>query len=78
MSFLVKASFLLLLLSMLFPANAFAYIDPGSASLALQAIIAGVIGGVFAIKTFGRRVVGMLKGKRGDSDTPDSPPAKDE
>jgi hypothetical protein len=36
--------------------DASAYIDPGTGSLIVQAIIAGIAGGLFAIKTFWRQI----------------------
>jgi hypothetical protein len=42
------------MLSFTFKANA--YIDPGTGSLIIQALIAGIAGGLFAIKMFWRQI----------------------
>jgi hypothetical protein len=36
--------------------DAFAYIDPGTGSLVLQMVIAGIFSGLFAIKMFWARI----------------------
>jgi len=36
--------------------NAFAYLDPGTGSFVLQMLIAGVLGGLFVIKTYWRKI----------------------
>ena len=36
--------------------NAFAYLDPGTGSYILQMLIAGILGGLFAIKTYWARI----------------------
>ena len=38
----------------------FAYLDPGSGSMILQAILGGLAGVVVALKMFGRRMVSFL------------------
>ena len=53
------ACFLALLVAS-FPALAHAYIDPGSGALVLQAIIAGVVGGVFYFRDKILQVLGKL------------------
>lgn len=53
------AWFLALLIG-LFPAVAHAYIDPGSGALVLQALIAGVVGGVFYFRDKILLVLGKL------------------
>ncbi len=40
----------------LWPARAFAYLDPGSGSLFLQILLAGIFGALFFLKTFYRRI----------------------
>ena len=66
-----KADFLLLVLTFLVIATpAMAYIDPGSGSMILQVILAGILGGLFAIKVFWQRVKAFFKalfGKKTDS-----------
>ena len=36
--------------------NAFAYLDPGTGSFMLQMLIAGILGGLFAIKTYWAKI----------------------
>lgn len=45
-------------------APAYAYIDPGMGSLALQALIGAVAGGVFAARMWWARIVSFLPGAR--------------
>lgn len=39
----------------------YGYIDPNSGSLALQTVMAGIFGAVFAVKTWGRKILPFLK-----------------
>ena len=49
----------------IFPENAHAYIDPGTGSMALQILLAGIVGALFTIKTYWRKakefVVGFFR-----------------
>ncbi len=47
----------------LWPANARAYIDPGTGSFVIQGIIAAVVGAGFALKVFWKRIVSALTGR---------------
>ncbi|MEM7234697.1 MAG: hypothetical protein AAF517_21135 [Planctomycetota bacterium] len=49
-------------LTLLFPAPAYAYLDPGTGSMILQAIVAGILGGLMAIKLFWRRIFAFFAG----------------
>jgi hypothetical protein len=40
----------------LFPASAYAYLDPGSGSYILQMALAALVGGLFAIRLFWGRI----------------------
>jgi hypothetical protein len=40
-----------------------AYVDPGTGSYLLQLLIATVLGGLFVIKTYWRRIMGFLSDK---------------
>jgi hypothetical protein len=51
----------LLLLLVIFPGSAHAYLDPGTGSYVLQLLIATVIGALFALKMFWKRVVTFFK-----------------
>jgi hypothetical protein len=50
---------------------AFAYLDPGAGSMALQAILATVAGSVFALKQYWRRVASLLRRKPRHDQTDD-------
>ena len=57
---------ILVLLFMLTVEDAFAYLDPGSGSLLLQLIAAGILGGLYALKTSWRSVIMRLRGRRAE------------
>jgi hypothetical protein len=50
-----------------------AYLDPGTGSIVIQALVGGVLGGLLVIKLFWRKIVAFLTGKRGAGDTADRP-----
>ncbi len=63
-SILTRALFILCLtplLVMFFSSAAQAYIDPSSGSYFFQFILAGLLGVVFSIKMFWRRITGMFR-----------------
>lgn len=70
---LVSAILGLLIVILLFSEkSAFAYIDPGTGSMMLQAVLAAVVGSAVAIKVFWERIKSFylrLVGK-GDSENP--------
>lgn len=43
-------------LSLLFPSPAHAYLDPGTGSVILQVVLAGILGAVFTLKSYWRAV----------------------
>ena len=47
---------LLLVFSLIFAKHAHAYIDPGSGSYIIQIILATVLGGLFAIKLYWKKI----------------------
>ena len=47
-----------------------AYLDPGSGSMILQAILGGIAGVLVALKMFGRRLLGFLTFWRHDDSSP--------
>lgn len=51
------------------------YLDPGSGSMILQAILGGVAGFMVALKMFGRRMIGFLMFWKRDekADAPEQP-----
>ena len=61
---------LLTLLLLALPSIAHAYLDPGTGSYVVQLLIGTVLGGLFALGVFWRRVLAFLKRlfKRGSSD----------
>jgi hypothetical protein len=61
------------LLNLYFPNQVNAYLDPGTGSYMFQLLIAGLIGGAFAIKMTWRRIKGFFierfsKGSRKEED----------
>lgn len=42
--------------------STFGYLDPGSGSYIVQMIIAGILGGFYAIKLYWVRIVNFIKG----------------
>ncbi len=44
------------------PSAGYAYLDPGTGSYILQMALAAVLGSLFAIKMFWKRIVEFLKG----------------
>lgn len=59
---------ILILLAIATPA--LAYIDPGSGSMILQVILAGILGSLFAIKVFWQKVVAFFKRLTGKNNQP--------
>ena len=56
----LKALALLLVLCAIFPISVLAYIDPGSGSLLLQVLIAGLLGLAFTLRLYWRRLKNFL------------------
>lgn len=52
---------LLTLLLLALPSIANAYLDPGTGSYVLQLLVGGLLGGLFALGVFWRRVVAFFK-----------------
>jgi len=52
------------------PSTAHAYLDPGTGSYVVQLLIGGLLGGLFALGVFWRRVLAFFKRlfRRGSSD----------
>ena len=61
---------LLTLLLLALPSTADAYLDPGTGSYVVQLLIGSLLGGLFALGMFWRRVVAFFKRlfRRGNSD----------
>jgi hypothetical protein len=45
-----------------------AYLDPGSGSILLQILVAGILGGLFAVKAFWGRIKARLTRRPGDEE----------
>jgi hypothetical protein len=72
MSFMTSLALVLLIATLLAPATAHAYVDPGTGSLALQGIIAAVLGLGLTLKLYWRRIRKRLTGKRERDDETDA------
>ena len=59
--------FLVFFVSLTAPLNASAYIDPGSGSMALQLLLAGVAGAGVALKLYWRRFLNLFKKSSNES-----------
>jgi hypothetical protein len=58
------------------PTEAWAYLDPGTGTFALQGLIAGVAGGVISIRTYWRRIGGLFRRSNTSSESwPERPPS---
>lgn len=51
---------LLILLILLFPENAYAYLDPGSGSYFFQIILGVLLGGLISLKVFWKKVKSLV------------------
>jgi hypothetical protein len=47
--------------TLVFPGTSAAYLDPGTGSFVFQMAIAGVVGGLYTIKTYWRNIMGFFK-----------------
>jgi hypothetical protein len=65
-----RVRLLLALWLLLAPSVVYAYLDPGTGSYVLQLVLGTLLGGLFALGLFWRRVVAFLKRffQRGSSD----------
>ena len=67
---------IVLCLCALAPTEAYAYLDPGTGTFALQGLIAGVAGGVISIRTYWRRIGGLFRRSNTSSENwPERPPS---
>jgi hypothetical protein len=57
------------LVTLVAPAPAFAYLDPGTGSVILQVLVAGLLGALFTIKTMWRNIKGFFGRMTGKSST---------
>ncbi len=58
-----KVQFILLLLSaiVVLEKDAYAYLDPGTGSMMLQMLVAGLLGLAFTLKTYWQRIISYFK-----------------
>lgn len=61
-----KAVLLGVLIFLAMPSVAQAYLDPGTGSMILQMVVAGVMGGLFVAKGYWRRFVAFVTGRTAD------------
>ena len=54
--------------TMLFMQNAYAYLDPGTGSIILQGLIAGIAGGLITIKLYWAKFKSLFKSKESKKD----------
>lgn len=55
-----------ILITFLVPANAYAYLDPGTGGMAVQALLAAIAAGLVALKAYWGRITGLFRKKDGD------------
>lgn len=55
-------------LAVLMPTSAYAYLDPGTGTFALQGLIAAVAGGLVAIRAYWSQVKGMFRRSEASSE----------
>jgi len=69
-----KFTIMLAVIVSCWPIDSYAYLDPGTGSLMLQAIVAGIFAGLFAVKRYIFMIIGFLKSpfKKRDSKSADS------
>ena len=56
----LEIAFLVLVIALLSPANAWAYIDPGTGSYIFQVLIAGGVAGVYTLRRHWRGLMNWL------------------
>ncbi len=69
----VKVFFLIVAWATIFPSQALAYLDPGTGSLIIQSVIAGIVATAFAVRLYWSRILGWFK-RPGDGATPPTEP----
>jgi hypothetical protein len=62
---------LTIVLAALFPADAYAYLDPGTGSLFVQSLIAAIAAAGYALRLYWGRLRGLIKPPQDDSPSPD-------
>lgn len=74
----MRFTFFLALLCVLQPKNGQAYFDPGTGSLIIQAVIAGIAGALVALRAFRYKISAFLRGDRSSEDAPSEKPSSDD
>lgn len=54
--FFMKAPIISVAAILIFPLQAFAYLDPGTGSYVLQVVVGALLGGAFAVKAFWKNI----------------------
>lgn len=72
MNNLIKSILFFTLLCLFIPQSAHAYLDPGTGSIILQAIIAGALGLSFTIKIYWKKIKAFFTGNQVDGDSSNS------
>lgn len=57
------------ILSWILSGEAHAYIDPATGSMLLQVLVGGIVGGLFVLKTYWRRIRNWLTGRSSGNST---------
>lgn len=57
----ISISIVIFITILIFPSTAYAYLDPGSGSYFFQILLATILGGIFAIKLFFKRIINFMK-----------------
>ena len=61
MKHILRLIFVVTVFILLNPQNSYAYIDPGTGSYVIQILIASVLGGLFMLKGFYRKIIDFFK-----------------
>ena len=67
---ILSAILLLAGLTFLVARTAFGYLDPGAGSFACQVLLAGIVGTLFLVKTYWRRIRGYLAARMENDSKP--------
>lgn len=54
----------LLVVALVFPRDVYAYLDPGTGSLAIQAVVAAIAAAAYAARAYWSRARALFKGRR--------------
>jgi len=68
----------LCLLGVLAPSTAYAYLDPGTGSAVIQMVVAGVLGALFVMKMYWRKLLELIGMRTVEDPDTDPRPSDDE